>query len=264
MARRIFLALVFNVLIVSFAHADPVTWTFYETSCAVLTSSVGFCGNNFSERGPIPTSPPLAVATLTLPGPNSGGSADYDPFGPPPQPVLTGDGNNFSLAFGFPVASDTGLFLNPPTNLGLYPRYEYYDVSWGEFDGELGFVQIIYATGPEGLSGNAGGFNEVGAGFFGLDGGSVGSDGEVGACNIGECNITGYWSSGGSVPEPSSLISMLAALIMLTGIAVRPWRSVMRLDPLKTGEQRERLQREEEIPWSLLHIRMALSGPARR
>jgi hypothetical protein len=228
MARRLFLALIFNILIVSFAHAAPVTWTFYETSCVVPPVGLpGACGGpappglpGSGVVGPIPTSPPLAVGTLTLPGPNSVGTAMYNP---PNPPVLSGDGDNFSLEFGFPVESDTGLFLNPPTKLGLYPIYSYYDVSWDEFDGVLGYVQILYATGPDLLTGNA---------DVGLDGGEVSSDGEVGACNNGTCDITGFWSSS-SVPEPSSLISMLAALIMLTGIVVRPCRSVMRLDPLE-------------------------------
>lgn len=208
--RHIFrAALILSFSMVGAARAAPVVWTFYQTGCTVDPGAAGYCGQP-GERGPIST-PPTPVGTLTLPSPDSSGSATYSTSTPPP--VLTGDGNNFSLAFGFPLESGSGLILNPPTQLSL--GVSYYIVDWTETNGDLTDIHVGYDI-PD-FSANA---------SVGQSGGQVGSDTEIGSCVAGQCILTGYWSSTASVPGPSSLTSLLTGLLLLAPLAMvrRPRR----------------------------------------
>ena len=203
--RRLFLAALLLILsLVCAARAAPVTWTFYQTSCTAAPESLASCGR-IGESGPIST-PPTPVGTLTLPGPISSGSAIYNHNGTPP--VLTGDGNNFSLFFGFPPASMSALVLNPPTELSLDSTF--YNVRWDETPDDLTDVLVNYENPFFSGSADVGEF-----------GGEVGSDGEVGSCIMGECMITGFWSTSiPSVPEPSSLKFLVAGLFLLAPLAL--------------------------------------------
>jgi hypothetical protein len=182
------------------AHADPVIWTFYETGCTPLGPSTNSCfsGNVSSTVSPIVVNPPLPLASLTLPGPDSAGSAQWNGGF---TLVLSGDGNAFSLAFGIvPGDCCSNLFLTP-SNLTPFGVVEDYDVSWTEAGGQLVSVSVNYRS-----------FGSGGASNFGLNGGEIGADGVIGACEGGECLAPGFWQSN-LVPEPASLTLLASGLL---------------------------------------------------
>lgn len=68
-----------------------------------------------------------------------------------------------------------------------------YDVTWDEVAGQLDAVSVSFQD----INNNA---------FVGLTGGMIGSDGQIGTCSAGQCQITGFWA-----PEPGSA-TLLSAL----------------------------------------------------
>jgi len=195
------------ILFSGFARAEPVIWTFYETSCTPVISPGGAGANSchgFSSFAPINTRLELA-----LPGPNSSGYAmgSYNP----PFLYFTGDGDNFSLR----TTTFPGFYLSPPTDI---PDYSVFTIGWSEQNGKLTRIGIDYNDGTTTLWGFEGNGSP-----FGLDGGFVGVDFSFGACGLGQCFVTGYWSS--NLPEPGSLC-LLSGLIMTAGLI---WRGRRRL-----------------------------------
>jgi hypothetical protein len=185
------LSALLSVWIGTVARADPVIQTFYETGCTPLAFSGSFCG---------PITAPLALGALTLPGPDSSGSASFNGINPASL-MLTGDGNAFSFMFG--ISSQTaGITLAPSM---LEPIDEGYSIQWSETAGQLTDISVSYHT-PNGGAG------------VGLLGAQIGNDGTFGACNVGECSAPGFWKSD-FVSEPSSLAILgaaLAGLLLLT------------------------------------------------
>src|SRR5215471_165650 len=73
---------------ISQAHATPVTWTFFETSCTAPAGAFSCpAPAGLAGLGSQQITFPYALATLTLPGPTSSGSAVW--FGG--TPTYTGD-----------------------------------------------------------------------------------------------------------------------------------------------------------------------------
>ena len=130
---------------------------------------------------------------------------------PSPPPVLTGD-TNFSLSFEevLPIAPPTYGTNEVPCFSGIKEICQY-DISWSETNGQLDNIAInIFA-----------GATQIGAFFglpvFGLTGGGVATDGSVGSCEDGQCQISGFWQSDlATVPEPTSAALLLAGLLIIS------------------------------------------------
>ncbi len=180
------------------AQADQVPWDFYETSCAPQTFGPGTCGPIFA---------PVWVGTLTLPGGDSVGSASGGRF---TAPTVTGDGDDFSIAFGGIAGGSVGTLIGSGSTLFLTPAllttnaYSHYLVSWTEIAGELLTVLVSYQA-------------DNGGADIGLTGGTMGSDALIGACSNGTCSVGGYWIDPvpNAVPEPGTLSLLLAGFLAL-------------------------------------------------
>jgi len=175
-----------------------VTWTFIETSC-------------IAQFGPCPalmssvTLPFAGLATLTLPGPTSSGTAFW--FGAPGVPVYTGDAFLFQSIGSDPVSP---AFTGTPSCQfgGGHTSLCTFDISWSETAGNLDSVSIE-------LNSFA---NTIGySGPFGLNGGQIASDGPgfLGGCAFqsGPCRVTGFWQS--DLPKPMSVSLLLSGLLGL-------------------------------------------------
>ena len=167
-----------------------VTWSFFETGISCFQPSCF-----------LPTQP-YVFMTLTLPGPTSSGTADWD--GGPTTPVFTGD--FFELRFPFPPGRLNPDFVPAP----IAPICVFicgFHVSWSETDGRLVGVAINVDAFNDNIGGQAGG-------PFGLTGGRIASDaeGRLGGCVITLCEVTGFWQSDLAVPEPSTATLVLVGL----------------------------------------------------
>jgi hypothetical protein len=87
---------------------------------------------------------------------------------------------------------------------------EDYSLSWSENAGVLTSIRLWLDTRVDTLS------------HFGLTGGGVSSDNEIAGCNIGPCQISGYWvnTSVLTAPEPGSL-ALLASAFGVCGFTRR-------------------------------------------
>jgi hypothetical protein len=215
----ILLACALGLLTAERVEAAPVTWDFVANSCST-----------FSGTGCDPKQQyPALIATLTLTGPDSSGSAVWGGDGPP---AFTGDG--FSLDFSSGYRPLTSAFAGNPTPFGECeaPREICsFDLSWSETAGVLGAVDIL-------VNGFNDSLGEVGVGVggtFGLTGGLIGTDdtyfGAFGpglainpfsGCSAGVCNVTGSWVNASllTAPEPGSL-ALLAGAFGVWGLIGR-------------------------------------------
>jgi hypothetical protein len=184
------------------ADAAPVTWNFYETGCvAELGLSTSPCK--------LPPQP-YAIASLTLPGPTSSGSAQAYGYAlypnlPAAPPILTGGGNDFTFVLNGTASKLTPSDLIGPgkNNPGYFPdAIDHYDISWTEIAGQLTKVSVYFLTEANEIS-------------VGLNGGFIGSDFMLGGCNLSTCDVTGYWQSdlAISVPEPMSAVLLITGLL---------------------------------------------------
>src|SRR4051812_1929156 len=106
----ILVACAFALLTTERVAAAPVTWEFIATGC----HSDQQHQNSFLVEGCVPTQTyPVTLATLTLPGPDSSGSAVWSgPFGLGlGSPVYTGD--SFSLDWALRYRPLTQAFVAP-------------------------------------------------------------------------------------------------------------------------------------------------------
>ena len=149
----IWLACIFALLMAEHVVAAPVTWDFVANSCST-----------FSGTGCDPKQQyPALIATLTLTGPDSSGSAVWAGTGPPAYA-----GDDFSLDFSSRYAPLTQTFAGNPTPFGECegPRQICeFDLSWSETAGVLDAVDVL-------VNGFNDSLGEVGApgGTFGLRG----------------------------------------------------------------------------------------------
>jgi hypothetical protein len=208
-SELILLPCAFALLTAERVEAAPVTWDFIATGCS----------NGPFNNGCVPAQTyPVELATLTLPGPNSSGTAVWNGI---TAPIYRGSG--FSLDF-------SGSYL-PITD--TYPGHEFecgpgqlcsFDLSWSESGGQLDAVGLNVMGYNDTMSGNI-----AGNGSFGLTGGYVASDniyygaGDAFAgCTAGQCRISGYWVNDALVtaPEPRS-VALLASAFGLWGLTGR-------------------------------------------
>jgi hypothetical protein len=156
----ILLACVFGLLTTERVAAAPVTWDFQATSCS-----------NFGGAGCVAAQQyPALLATLTLPGPDSAGSAFWavDPVTPP---VYTGD--SFVLDFSARYRPLSPAFAGNGGNRdGCGPKQICdFNLSWTETAGQLTALSIDVEAFSDGF-----GIPTGPGGVFGLHGGAIGSD----------------------------------------------------------------------------------------
>jgi hypothetical protein len=175
------------------ARATPVTWSFHQTSC--VSGSAIPC---------VPPSPNFVLATLTLLGPTSQGSAAWDGM---TAPMFSGDDFVFAFAFeaGYRLISQA--FSQPPCDGGH--QICDFDISWKEAAGQLTAVNIAV----DGFHDSFGDPKPIG-----LTTGSIASDNVYGGCQETQCDVTGFWQSDLAVPEPTS------AVLLTTGLIGLGWR----------------------------------------
>jgi len=201
MNKLIALAVATVLIALAPAANATVVWTFYETGCTGCL--------------PMPP-PPIAIATLTLSGPDSAGSAIWEPgthAGIPvaAPPMLFGDTTNFSLFFSTAaIVPPSYGYNNFQCGLVVFAHSVLcdYDISWSEQNGQLNAVAINLNS-QDTQIGNPR-FQT-----FGLTGGSVATDGTIGNCTISQCQITGFWQNNLQVPEPMSASLLLSGLLGL-------------------------------------------------
>jgi hypothetical protein len=188
-------------------QAAPVTWDFFATSC----SSPGYSGIEGCD--PKQTYPAL-LATLTLAGPDSSGSA-MDAY---PSPILTGDPFSFDLvAAGGLAAGLSNISTDHPLGrIGAAPSpvpaaIVGYGLAWSESAGVLTSIGIYFSTEQDTLD------------RLGLAGGEVGTDYRLVGCVFALCDVTGYWVDASLVtaPEPGGL-ALLASAFGVWGLT--SWR----------------------------------------
>ena len=174
------------------AHAT-VTWSFYETSCTPISGG-GTC-SPFTD----------ALASLTLPGATSTGSADWTGSLLTP-PVLTGDTDfTFTPSRGDPIAPpDYGFNSLCAMGGGETPETVCrYDINWSETAGVLTAIGITYQTVSVAEILN-----------LGLTGAIIASDNSIGGCpQGGACTVTGFWRSDLPVSEPASAMLLLSGIL---------------------------------------------------
>lgn len=180
------------------AAQAEVTWTLYETSCTP-----------FDGPGCMTPAFPFEVGQLVIPNINSSGTYSFDNEDLGSTPVETGD-TDFSFEYGgvaVAPASD-----NPASSCDRV-NIESIKCSW----------EIQFDSSPAGLSLtvdymlSSNSTTNVNIGTVGTDSwsGRVGSDdGVLGCGGFLACNVSGYFMlSSVSVPEPSSLASLVSPLI---------------------------------------------------
>jgi hypothetical protein len=190
------------------AQAAPVEWDFIATGC---TSDYDGCisGQHY----------PVTLATLTLPGLNSSGSAVFKGGGIGPA-AYTGD--SFSLDWSAWYPPLTPAFTQNAEPFGecewLGEMCEF-DLSWSEQAGQLDALRL-YVNGFSDTLGNTG----IPGGLFGLSGGSVASDniyfgagGAFAGCEGPPCRVAGFWVD--PVPEPGMLM-----MLVVLGISATLWQ----------------------------------------
>jgi hypothetical protein len=212
----ILLACIFALLVAEHVAAAPVTWDFIATSCSgnVASRNSGGCEPQQAY--------PVVLATLTLTGPDSAGSALWGGTGP-----ATYTGDSFALDFSLNYRALTPAFTENPTPFGeCEGPHEIcqFDLSWSESAGQLDALQIDVNAFNDSF-----GYSRA----FGLSGGSVASDniyygagGAFAGCETEVCQISGYWANVSSVsslvpaPEPGSL-ALLASAFGVWGLTGR-------------------------------------------
>jgi hypothetical protein len=203
----ILLACAFALLTAERVAAAPVTWDFIVTSCdGPVETGLGRGGCNPAQQYP------LVLATLTLDGPDSSGSARY--------PVATASGDPFTfdlVAGGRPAQSSfsndgpVGPPLSPP---GVEPPDYWvrdYGISWTETAGVLTFIDVSMTTIQDGID------------MLRLTGGTIATDFMLAGCEFGPpCQISGFWTDVPLVtaPEPGSL-ALLASAFGVWGVTGR-------------------------------------------
>ena len=200
------MACVFALLTAERVAASPITWDFYVTSC---TDTGGY------GRGCDPTRQyPALLATLTLTGPDSSGSAVWDGTTPA---VYTGDSFAFDFGIYRTISSGSTGSLNNMACIGAHDICGF-DLSWSETGGQLDAVSV-----------DVNGFHDtIGDGYvpgggFGLSGGLVASDNSIVGCVQSQCTVPGYWTDTPLVtaaPEPGDL-ALLASAFGVWGLTGR-------------------------------------------
>ena len=208
----ILLACIFALLMAEQVVAAPVTWDFVANSCST-----------FSGTGCDPKQQyPALIATLTLTGPDSSGSAVFNGGAGP----ATYAGDSFSLDFSSSYRALTPAFTENPTPFGeceVARQICQFDLSWSESAGQLDALSLYVNAFNDALG------SGIGRDAFGLNGGEIASDniylGATGAfagCSGPPCQISGYWVNASllSAPEPGSL-ALLASAFGLWGLIGR-------------------------------------------
>jgi hypothetical protein len=181
------------------ANAAPVTWDFIATGCSgnVASRNSGGCEPQQTY--------PVVLATFTLTGPDSSGSAIFNGGDGP----ATYAGDSFALDFSSSYPALTAAFTENPTPFGECEGHSeicQFNLSWSESAGQLNALGLYVNT-----------YNDT-FGPFGLGGGSVASDGMFAGCEAAACQISGYWTNPVTgVAEPGMLGVMLVGLIGLIG-----------------------------------------------
>jgi hypothetical protein len=156
----------------------------------------------------------ITVASLTLTGPDSTGSATFGLPIPTSTAIFTGD--SFSFDYDFPHHEPlTSSFVPDP--FGCAPRYGIcnFRLSWSEIAGQLTAVSILVNAFDDSF-------------FAGLSDAVIGSMGlPYPPCPADEsCRISGSWvNAPASVPEPNSF-ALIAVAFGFLGLVKRYGRSL--------------------------------------
>jgi predicted outer membrane lipoprotein len=212
----ILLACAFGLLTAERVEAAPVEWDFIATGCSTYYQGNGCVAEQHY---------PVTLATLTLPGPDSSGTARYDEGWP--APVYTGD--SFAL--------DWNAYF-PPLTPSFYPPHTFceagivcdFGLRWSESGGQLTDLLISVRAvndvtrGLDPVIGDVFDFwydmtsgAEVGSGYK-----YVGPGGLFRGCEDPTCEISGSWTNVSLVPapEPGSL-ALLASAFGVWGLIGR-------------------------------------------
>lgn len=170
-------------------HADPVTWTFYETSCtSELSAQPGDCS----------PAAPLDLVDLTLPYPGAPAGADNLWLGDPEGMIMSNTGTLVGTGWTLTIH-------NAPGEVRLQPDNAPYLSGAGGLQGGFSGLNIDLFPWPNS-------FTESEIAIFSNGHGSIASDLQIANCPLDlSCQIAGYWQVFG-VPESTSAALLLAAL----------------------------------------------------
>jgi hypothetical protein len=191
------------------AHSAPVTWDFVATSCSPFAPASS-CDPKQAY--------PVVLATLTLPGPDSSGTAFFNSEPGPPivvPAVYTGD--SFALNFSSHYRVLTPAFTQNPTPFGECDgpgELCQLDISWSESAGQLNALHIYVNTFSDTLTALLSSAKVASDNIY------YGADGKPAGCLYGPpCQISGSWvDSPSAVEEPGMLSLVLMGLAWLIGL----------------------------------------------
>jgi hypothetical protein len=209
-------ACVFALLTAERVAAAPVTWDFIATGCTY--------GNCLSGQHY-----PVTLATLTLPGPDSSGTAVFGGWGPGSTYPARYTGDSFVLEWSDwrPLTPAFTQNNEPFGECEGPPEICQFNLSWSEHAGQLDALNL-YVNGEQDT------FSAW------LDHATVASDyiyrsGNFAGCDYAsQCQISGFWVNDALVtaPEPGSLALLAGAFGVWRLIGLRCTRLTKPRAPL--------------------------------
>jgi hypothetical protein len=187
------LACVFALLTAERVAAAPVTWDFVATGCAL-----GGCVSGQAY--------PVTIATFTLPGPDSSGSATFGGFGPVSTYPASYTGDSFILDYASIEPPLTPAFTQNNEPFGECEHMReicQFDLSWSETAGHLDALHIYVNTFQDSFLGTLGDAT-VASDYFYLSGAFAGCEA------MSSCRLSGHWVDA-RLPEPASLVLLASA-----------------------------------------------------
>ncbi len=178
------------------AISRAATFDFVETGATCDTPS----------QCSLPANQPFKLISLALPDALSSGTAFWDGTN---SPAYTGTAFSITVAanHGFTVSSS---FAGGP-NCAAGGVICDFDITWSATQDAL----IAVAINIDAIHDDVGGLaRAAGQPAFGLNGGAIASDGNLGGCESTRCLVSGSWRVD-PVPEPRSLVTLLMSLALM-------------------------------------------------
>jgi hypothetical protein len=196
------------------AQATPVEWEFLATGCV--------------NGGCLPGQAyPVTLATLTLAGPDSSGTASFDGFRGPVPAIYIGD--SFKLDFSSNYHPLSPAFTQNDEPFGECEHMHeicQFSLSWSESAGQLTAVDLSVLAFSDSFRAS------LGDATVSSDNAYFGAGGLFSGCAVSACQISGSWVDPAPAPEPGMISIALVWLACLVGAGAgkrRTYRELCRV-----------------------------------